>query len=519
MKKLFLLLLLAGSLNLFSQSHQANWHLKYIPKDTIYGIDLENALKNNPKPANAQTVVVAIIDNGTDISHPDLAGQIWINEKEIPGNAVDDDHNGYIDDINGWDFLGNLGGDIRYDNLEKTRLLRDYHKRFENKSSKEIAKADRADYKKYKELEKDFNKELEEAKKGLANFEWGKKMLDALASELDSTNITLAQLEAFDPKKPEAMMGKAYVVDVSTKASMKPKAVFDEINNAYKYFYSKVHYQLNLEFDPRPRIGDDYLNPKDINYGNNEVKGPDSEHGTHVAGTVGAVRDNSLPAMGIAPMVKLMILRVVPDGDERDKDVANAIRYAADNGARVINMSFGKGYSFNKKIVDDAVKYAESKDVLLVHGAGNDGQNNDKTANFPNAHYEDGTACKTWIEVGASDRDQSPASFSNYGKNSVNVFAPGVQIYNTFPDGKYEAIDGTSMASPVVAGLAALIRSYYPALTAAQVKQVIESSVDKPQQKVKRPGSKKKKTKYRKISTSAGIVNADKALKTAAAMK
>jgi subtilisin family serine protease len=221
---------------------------------------------------------------------------------------------------------------------------------------------------------------------------------------------------------------------------------------------------------------------------------------------------------GVVADVQIMVIRVVPNGDERDKDVANAIRYAVDNGAKVINMSFGKAYSFNKTIVDDAVKYAESKDVLLIHAAGNDSKNIDKESNYPTPFYADGKRCSTWIEVGASDRDQQPAEFSNFGSKTVNVFAPGVEIYSTVPNNKYESLSGTSMASPVTAGLAGLIRSYYPNLTAAQVKAVIENSSIKPTQKVTIPGSKKK-TKYKKLCTTGGIINADAALNAAASVK
>ncbi len=519
MKKTFLALLLACALNLCAQTYPKNWHLDFSAKDTTLGIDLVNAIKNNPVPAGAKTIIVAVIDGGTDTKHPDLANNIWVNEKEIPGNAVDDDHNGYVDDINGWDFLGNIGEDIEYDNLELTRLVRDYQKRFGNKSSKEIPKAERADFKRYKKLEEVFNKKRDEALFNYDRQKANKKYVDKLIEELDSTNISLKDLAAFEPRNNDAKIAKNFVMGNCQAIGMTPKAFFEYLDEIYKHYNAQANYHYSLDYDPREKVGDDYLNPADLKYGNNEVKGPDAEHGSHVAGIIGAVRDNNLPAQGIAPLVKLMILRVVPNGDERDKDVANAIRYAADNGAKVINMSFGKGYSFNKKIVDDAVKYAESKDVLIIHAAGNDNENNDKDDNFPSAKYEDGNTCKTWIEVGASDRDQNPADFSNYGKESVNVFAPGVKIYSTFPDGKYKAIDGTSMASPVVAGLAALIRSYYPNLTAIQVKQVIESSVEKPVKKVRKPGKKRKKTKYKKISTSAGIINADKALKAAAAIK
>lgn len=519
MKKLFLLPALFLGITLFAQNYAKDWHLNYSPKDTVYGIDLINAMKEVPRPATAKPVIVAVIDNGVDVIHPDIKANLWINSKEIPGNAVDDDHNGYIDDINGWDFLGSLSKDINYDNLEMTRQLRDYKTKFGTKTSKEIAKSDKAEYKKYKALEEKFNKEYEKANSAFKIYQNIHKYLTALSNELDSQNVTVKQLEGFSPNTPDAKLGYAYMMSFCQKTGMTPKEIFDQFKGAYDYFNAQVNYHYNLDYDPRKVIGDDYNNVADNKYGNNEVKGPEGEHGTHVAGIIGAVRDNNVGIQGINPLVQIMVLRVVPDGDERDKDVALAIRYAADNGAKVINMSFGKAYSHNKAAVDAAIKYAESKDVLIVHAAGNDNKNTDKESNFPTPRYLDGTNCSTWIEVGASDKDMNPADFSNYGKTTVNVFAPGVNIYSTIPDNKYKAESGTSMAAPVVAGIAGLIRAYYPNLTAVQVKQAIESTVIKPESKVKLPGTKKKKTKYKKLCTTAGFVSASAALKAASLMK
>jgi hypothetical protein len=247
----------------------------------------------------------------------------------------------------------------------------------------------------------------------------------------------------------------------------------DQVNSALEFGY-------NLDFDSRSIVGDNYADINEMNYGNNHIDGPAGEHGTHVAGIVGASRDGK-GMDGICPNAELMIIRCVPDGDERDKDVANAIIYAVNNGAKVINMSFGKAYSPFKARVDEAVKYAESKGVLLVHAAGNDNKNVDKKDNFPTAKYISGGECTTWLEIGASDRNPESlkASFSNYGRKTVDVFAPGVDIYSTVPGKKYEAMSGTSMASPVTAGVAAAIWSYYPQLTATEVKNLIlESAVD-----------------------------------------
>lgn len=514
---LIIIALLTGS-TLSAQNYAKDWHLKFSKQDTSLGIDLENAIKNNPKPSNSATVIVAVIDDGIDIQHEDLKTNIWVNKKEIPGNAVDDDLNGYIDDINGWDFIGGSDKDVEYDNLELTRLLRDYQKKFGNKTKKEISKSERTEFAKFKELEKIHTKKYTETESYYNIYKNIKSYLDALKTELGTTEVSVEKLEKFEPSKNEAKIGRNIVLGRATKENIAPSKIFKEFEDIHDYFYAMYQYHLNLKYDPRYIIGDDYTNTANKSYGNNEVKGPDGEHGSHVGGIIGAIRNNNIGMNGVASDVQIMVIRVVPNGDERDKDVANAIRYAVDNGAKVINMSFGKGYSFNKTIVDEAVKYAESKDVLMIHAAGNDSKNIDKESNYPTPFYADGKRCSTWIEVGASDKDQQPAEFSNFGAKTVNVFAPGVEIYSTVPDNKYEALSGTSMASPVTAGLAALIRSYYPNLTAAQVKSVIENSSVKPTQKVKIPGTKKK-TKYKKLCTTGGIINADSALKAAATIK
>jgi subtilisin family serine protease len=518
-KRIIIAFIIFIQFGLWAQHPRKDWYTLYSAKDTAMGIDLVNALNTNPKPAGAKPVIVAVIDGGTDINHEDLKANIWVNLKEIPGNGVDDDHNGYIDDMNGWDFIGGSEKDVIYDNLELTRLLRMYKARFGAKSSKEIAKEDKADYKKFKELEAVHAKKLAEDTRIFQSFQFYKKITGAVISEIGSNDFSLKELEEYSPDKNEAKIGKTFILQNCEAGKTTPGEFLKDIKEGYDQLNASVNYQLDLNFDPRDIVGDNYLNADEKSYGNNEVKGPDALHGTHVAGIIGADRNNGIGVNGIAPLVQIMVIRVVPNGDERDKDVANAIRYAVDNGARVINMSFGKAYSFNKKVVDDAVKYAESKDVLLIHAAGNDAKNTDEESNFPSPRYENGTYCTTWIEVGASSMNQSPSGFSNYGKKTVNVFAPGSEIYSTIEDNRYEWEEGTSMASPVVAGVAALIRSYYPNLTAMQVKSVIESSVVKPEAKFKKPGAKRKRTKYKKLCTSQGIVNANNALKAAATIK
>jgi subtilisin family serine protease len=282
----------------------------------------------------------------------------------------------------------------------------------------------------------------------------------------------------------------------------------------------RANCQYNPDYDPRSIVGDDYSNATEKFYGNNSVAGPDAFHGTHVAGIIAAVRGNGIGVEGVASKAKIMVVRVVPDGDERDKDVANGIRYAADNGAKIINMSFGKGYSYNKQVVNDAVEYAAKKGVLLVHAAGNSNNDNDAIGNYPNDSLSGGRFAETWIEVGASQQQQKhlATDFSNYGKNNVDLFAPGYEIYSTAPNNGYENANGTSMASPVVAGVAALVWSCYPNLTAAQVKKILMESVTKHSGKVVLPGTTDK-VKFSELSVSGGVVNAENALKMAAKVK
>jgi subtilisin family serine protease len=301
------------------------------------------------------------------------------------------------------------------------------------------------------------------------------------------------------------------------KKGVKLPDLKEQIKGGLEHFEGSTKYHLNIDFDPRNKVGD---NPNDATerfYGCNRVSGPKGDHGTHVAGIIAAARNNNIGMNGVADNVKIMVLRVVPDGDERDKDIANAIRYAADNGAKIINMSFGKGFSPQKNVVDEAVEYAVQKGVLLVHAAGNDNNNIDTTNNFPRAIYLNNSVASSWLEVGASNWKSGkniPADFSNYGKQTVDVFAPGVDIYSCIPESKYASFNGTSMASPVTAGVAALIWSYYPQLNAVQVKDIIMKSVVPVKGKVLIPGTKKK-IKMTELCKTGGIVNAYQAIKLA----
>ncbi len=305
------------------------------------------------------------------------------------------------------------------------------------------------------------------------------------------------------------------------------KRGFDEKGfNKYKSNFDKnKHY--NLAFNSRQSMGDNLYDINDKYYGNNNVIGSKDEesHATHVAGIVGATRNNDIGANGVANHVKIMSVRVVPDGDEHDKDVALGIRYAVDNGAKVINSSFGKAYSPNKQWVYDAIKYAASKDVLIVNAAGNDGANIDEEYTYPNDSKDLITEfTDNVLTVGAMSsnyNEKLPASFSNYGKINVDVFAPGVQVYSTVPKNHYAKYNGTSMAAPSAAGVATLVRSYYPKLTASQVKHILMNSGLKVDFDVIKPGSKSKENPkgemvpFSSLSVSGRVVNAYNALRMA----
>jgi cell wall-associated protease len=349
-----------------------------------------------------------------------------------------------------------------------------------------------------------------------------REILDSIVGKIGKDTPTLADFEGYVPAGNRERWVRSTVEKFMMDGNSYAQFLGEEINVPFNHFRDELAYHLNVDFDPRPIVGDDYNNPDQHNYGNNDVEGPDAEHGTHVSGIIGAVRHNGLGMDGVANDVQIMVLRVVPDGDERDKDVANGIRYAADHGAKVINMSFGKPYSKNKRVVDEAVKYAMSKDVLLVHAAGNDGEDLDDSSNVdvPSPYYADGSGVAgAWITVGATtwvDDTSLVAGFSNYGKTRVDVFAPGAQIYSSVPGSKYTFLSGTSMATPVVTGLAALIREYYPKLTATDVKEIIMRSVVKPGHPVViGKDDTRKVVDLADISVSGGIVNAYQALQMA----
>jgi subtilisin family serine protease len=499
-----------------------NWQLLDPTTDHVPGISAERAiheLLSGKQPR--RTVIVAVIDGGVDTAHVDLRANLWVNPKET-GNGKDDDGNGYADDVHGWNFIGGRDGrDVQYDTYEVTRLF--VHCAGTAPGSSIVGGLLPAERERCEKIVGEYRKLRTEAEMQIANVRQIDsayvRILPILRAALGTDSLSVANVTALRPTRGDVAAAKRLYLDLAAQ-NITPKLVAE----AKKELESRLSYGLNPTYNPRAIVGDDTTNINERRYGNMDVTGPDAKHGTHVAGIIGAIRGNSTGIDGIATSVRIMSVRAVPDGDERDKDIANAIRYAVDNGASVINMSFGKGYSPGKAAVDEAVKYADSHGVLMVHAAGNEGANIAVKPSFPTPFYLNGGRAQNWIEVGASGwkgGDSLVASFSNYGKEQVDVFAPGEDILSTIPGNDYERDSGTSMAAPVVSGLAALIMAYYPNLSAADVKKVIVNSVTSyASLSVLQPndGSYGAKVPFATLSASGGIVNAYNALKLAESM-
>lgn len=467
------------------------WYHKDFATTKVYGVNTENAYKFlESKGLKPKTVLVGVLDSGVQVDHPGLVKNIWTNPNEVPNNGKDDDGNGYIDDIHGWNFIGGKNGDIDIDNMEVTRVVAKYKPVFEgddstkNKANQAKMPEEFAMYMKAKDL---FTKKSVEAKQGFKTYSMINEAIPVMVKLLNGKSVTPENVAAIKP----ADQREAMAVQVLTQVAQSPefkgksaaefeKAMSGQIKEALDYFGPQEK-QYNLDYDPRKEIvGDNYDDYSEKNYGNNHYEGPDAEHGTHVAGIIAGLPNAKEIQYGVASKVaKIMSVRTVPNGDERDKDVANAIRYAVDNGAKILNMSFGKPVSPGKNVVWDAFKYAQDKGVLLVKAAGNENEDVAEHLAYP-TNFKNVTDEKPFVNnvlvVGASTNknDALRASFSNFNKKMVNVFAPGEEIYSTVPHNEYKYLQGTSMASPVVAGAAAVLLAYMPNLTPAQI---IESLV------------------------------------------
>ena len=501
------------------------WYHKDFSTTNVYGVNTDNAYKFlESKGLKPRTIVVGVLDSGVEVDHPGLINNMWKNPNEIPNNGIDDDKNGYVDDIYGWNFIGGKTADVDADNLEVTRMVKKYQPIFEGTDSAKN-RANQAkmpeEYAIYQKSKKLYDEKGSEAKQYYHYFSGFNNAIPSIVKTLNGKTLTKENLAAIKPASQEDSRNLQILnslVQDAGNVGKTPKEVEEllrkEIEGALKHYESQATKHYNLDFDPRAEIvGDNYDNYNEKHYGNNHYEGPDASHGTHVSGIIAGLPHGNEAQYGVAHKVaKIMTVRAVPDGDERDKDVANAIRYAVDNGAKILNMSFGKAVSPGKKHVWDAMKYAEKKGVLLVKAAGNENQNIGENEYFPTnfmKQSDEKPFVSNMIVVGASTNNSQNlrARFSNYNGKMVDVFAPGQEIYSTVPDAKYEYLQGTSMASPVVAGAAAVLWAYMPSLTPQQIKEALVKTVNKSTVNANVDSS----ANFDQISVAGGVIDLYKA--------
>lgn len=491
-----------------TENQKHTWGHLDLVSDTIPGMSVEKAYAEIIKNIKGQTVIVAVVDSGIDIEHEDLNDVIWTNKDEIAGNGIDDDNNGYVDDIHGWNFLG----DAYDEQLEFVRI---------------IASGDTSNPQ-YEAAVAEYEEKYQEA---LANkqrydqiYEMVKNADETVSKHLGMESYTKSDVAAIKSEDTQVTQAVTMLQNMYGNGFDNTGDALKAVNGGVEYFTDQLNANLNKDLKGRT-TGDDPDVLSDVGYGNGNVMPSEKgeSHGTHVAGIIAAERNNGLGANGVANNVQIMSLRAVPNGDEYDKDIALAIRYAVDNGAKVINGSFGKYYSPHSDWVRDAIAYASGKDVLFINAAGNEGIDIDKKDVYPNDAVGTGPeVSKTFITVGALEPKYGAnmvAGFSNYGKYNVDVFAPGAKVYSTTPENEYDTKGGTSMAAPAVAGVAALIRSYYPKLSAAQVKQVILDSGLAAKTNVVVGGSPEDVRPFGSLTKSGKMVNAYNALIMASQMK
>ncbi len=513
--------------SLYKKEELKGWQHKAPLKDKIPGMSVDKAyarlLADMPQ---GETVIVAVLDSGMDIDHEDLKDVIWTNEDEIPGNGIDDDKNGYVDDVHGWNFLGSRDGKNAYEEqLEMARLIKKYRGQWQDKTEEDIPEEYLELFRDYKRAEKELAEKLKEIKQ-IAN---KTEFLENMAKNYDNTLKKYLNTDELTEEKVKAIETDDKAVLEAKEKFLNGLSMYNEdfknwIKRRKNYTESQLKYNLNIDFDGRAIVGDNPDDWNDRDYGNPNVRPVKEEeaHATHVAGIIAAVRNNGIGMNGIADNVKIMPIRAVPDGDEYDKDIALGIRYAVDNGAKIINCSFGKYYSPHKEWVWDAIKYAADHDVLIVNAAGNDAKDMDRFGEFisyPNDGIKPGEEiADNFITIGAYGPHFAadlPAPFSNYGKTTVDVFSPGVRIYSTIPFNKYAFFNGTSMAAPDAAGVAALIRSRFPELSASEVKEILMKSGITPAILVFVPSEDKEipdVKPFKELSKSGKIVNAFNAL-------
>ena len=523
MKLSLAIIFLAIGTHLFAQvDPPANWYNLDYAQNRVQGASVELAYELL-KGRESDTVIVAVIDSGVDIAHEDLQGKIWQNRDEIAGNGIDDDNNSYVDDVNGWNFIGGKdGSQVEFDTYEITREYAKLKAKYDMISY--VEEEQEAEFDSWKEIKRMYKNR---SKKAMQEFAFYRDVRNSTADYMTTLKDYLKvdelnsdTLDAIMVDNPEVMRAKNALTNIARLLGDQTdfESLLTELSAATHHFEVQVKYGYNTEYNTREIVGDNWEDAYEVGYGNNIVNGPAADHGTHVAGIIAANRSNELGTRGVAEKVVIMPIRAVPNGDERDKDVAAAIRYAVDNGARVINMSFGKSFENRREVVDESIKYAAQNGVLMISSAGNSNKDSDIHTTYPSPVDSAGVKAKNWISIGAigwKADENFVASFSNYGRTTIDLFSPGVKIKSTYPDNQYVDNDGTSMASPVVSGVAALILSHFPELSGEEVRQLLLDSVTTfPELEVKIPG-KEEMALFADLSITGGVINAAKAVELA----
>ncbi len=530
--------------NSAKQEDDKAWYKKDYTQDGIPGISLNKWELDNKGKKNNNNLIVAVIDTQLDTNHEDLQGQLWTNPNEIPNNNIDDDKNGYIDDINGWNYLTTKSNNYTvWYNFESVRIIRKYRGKFEGKKIEEINKEDHNNFKEYLravdryEADRNYHKNWLEVLNYSANLfpkvkdtlkyffpkeDYTYQQLDSLYTKYKTNDKTFRQRRLDNDKDLGALIDFMKLqIDYDQGSLEKIIENREQVDSLYNKSY-------NINFDHRNFIGDD-PNKLENNYGSNKlnltIKGirKYNTHNTEVSGIIAANPDNSTGIRGFSKNIKIMPLVTSCSGDEEDKDIALAIRYAVDNGAKVINMSFYKEFSLHLDWVLEAIKYAEKNNVLVVGIAGNDSLDIDSNPKYPNdSDYQNPREVSdNFINVGSiTNKVDSTmvSSFSNYGKQNVDLFAPGSDVYTTIPDNRYQTDSGTSLAAPMVSGTAALIWLYYPNLSVQEVKQIILNSGSEYDIEVLVPNGDGKKVPFKELSKSGRVLNVYNAMKMAKEM-
>jgi subtilisin family serine protease len=523
----FILTISLYSCSLFAWGQDARfWHWKDLEKDGVHGVSLFKAqqllmdLKLKPTP-----IIIAILDGGIDTAHLQIKPLLWNNPKEIPGNALDDDQNGYIDDVHGWNFLGNAAGEnINKASDEKSRI---YH-RYKNEFKQDKIDSVSWDAKKKQDFYswQQAAAEIVFSEDDAANLSFIKMARNAvvkmgliLIREIVDTNFTTEQLEAYQPiGKLTADTKISYLRTMQALGIDRMSGHHSIVEDLNDYIAGKDQSAVSIDTPPedlRKKITQDqYENFNDQYYGNNNITGPNAKHGTHVAGLAAGIVDTNFTKSNFSNPIQIMGVRVVPDGDEYDKDVALGIRYAVNNGAKVINMSFGKSFSPEQAWVDSAIRYAASKDVLIIHSAGNESYDLNNKSVYPSPYsnvFKD--KASNMITVGASSdpviAESILTDFSNYGNKIVDVLSPGNKIFSSLPNQAFGFLNGTSMSAPILSHIAALVRAYFPKLSATEVKAILLQSNWKPNDSTLFPIPQTDQSiKLTDISAEGGIINA-----------